>query len=359
MCWIWWRSSARAKQLELSALIDADVPAQCCGRPGTRLRQVLLNLVGNAIKFTDARRSARARQRSTESATRPTSACYFEVKDTGIGMPLDALADAVHAVQPRRMPRRRGDTAAPDSASRSPAARRHDGRRGRRRERAGIGQHVLVHASLLDARVRASSRARSCKACGARSSWTTTRSAARVLAPSARATGATVECAADRHRGAGPAREARRDGAPFDLAVVDRLMPGLDGFDVARRVRADDLLARTALVLVTSGSHARLSIEARDAGFDAYLTRPLELQQLARRRRGRARRLERLAARGCATASARRRAARPGARVLLAEDNAVNQRVAMRMLTQLGIAWMSPPTVEALEASRRQPTTSC
>ena len=103
----------------------------------------------------------------------------------------------------------------------------------------------------------------------------------RVLCRQLERLGATVECAADGIEGLARLGDAARIGAAFDLAVVDRLMPGLDGFDVARRVRSDDRLAGTALVLVTSGPYTRLSIEARDAGFDAHLTRPLKLQQLA------------------------------------------------------------------------------
>ncbi len=342
----------RAKQLELSALIAADVPARAVGDPG-RVRQVLLNLVSNAVKFT-ASGEVLVRVTLDGAGDEANVGLYFEVKDTGIGVPLDALATLF-------MPFAQADAS---------TTRRYGG--------TGLGLAICRQLTdMMGGAVGVESEP------GSGSTFWFTILAGRagqdlvagtplqslrtlvvddleigrlVLARQLERLGATVECASDGIEGLARLRGAAETGAPFDIAVIDRLMPGLDGFDVARRIRSDDVLARTALVLVTSGPYARLSIEARDAGFDAYLTRPLKLQQLADGV-SLARGTRTIPATAPSTPEAEDAGLRVvGARVLLAEDNPVNQRVAMRMLTKLGHRVdVAGNGAEAVEAVRRQP----
>jgi signal transduction histidine kinase/DNA-binding response OmpR family regulator len=342
----------RAKQLELSALIAPDVPARVVGDPG-RVRQVLLNLVGNAVKFTAAG-EVLVSVGLDPAGDDANVGLHFEVKDTGIGVPLDAQATLFmpFAQADASTTRRYGGTGLGLAICRQ-LTDMMGGSVGIESEpgagstfwftilagRAGsnlVAGHVLHGVRALVIYDGEISR--------------------RVLSRQLERLGANVECAVDGNEGLGRLKRAAEAGAPFDVAVVDRRMPGLDGFEVARSVRSDDLLARTALVLIASGPYARLSVEARDAGFDAYLTRPLKLQQLA----------DAIAlARGTRTIAA---PASPGtelvdgaspvqgARVLLAEDNTVNQRVATRMLAKLGHRVdVAGNGVEAVEAVRRQP----
>ena len=111
-----------------------DVPAAVRGDP-LRLRQVLANLVGNAIKFTE-RGEVVACGRAGRDDARPTSADAraFDVRDTGIGI-APTRCRALFSASPRPTAARRAATAAPGSGWPSPAAGRADGRQHRRRER--------------------------------------------------------------------------------------------------------------------------------------------------------------------------------------------------------------------------------
>ena len=167
---------AHKKGLELACHVAADVPDALVGDPG-RLRQVLVNLVGNAIKFTE--RGEVVVRVEVAVARRATRSClHFAVRDTGIGIPADkqqtlfeafAQADTLDDAQVRR--HRPG----PDDLG---AAGRADGRPDLGRERGRPGQHVPLHGAVRPgARPGRSGRLGAsppgCTACPSWS-WTTT-----------------------------------------------------------------------------------------------------------------------------------------------------------------------------------------
>jgi CheY-like chemotaxis protein len=124
-------------------------------------------------------------------------------------------------------------------------------------------------------------------------------------------------------------REAVREGDPMELVVLDFHMPEMNGLELATAIRGDASLRGTRLVMLTSTGDNRSA--AREAGIEHYLTKPVR----------RARLLEAVAeAMGTETAAvpeARAAAVSTGLRVLVAEDNAVNQLVIQGMLAQRGI----------------------
>jgi signal transduction histidine kinase len=136
--------AAQCKHLELAYRVDADVPATVRGDAG-RLRQILTNLVGNAIKFTDAG-GVVLRVRVAEPA--PDGVVLrLEVSDTGIGIAREQRAPFPGVLAGRQLDDaevRRHGARAGDLA----AARGRDGRGHRRRDPAGAGEHVLVHGPL-------------------------------------------------------------------------------------------------------------------------------------------------------------------------------------------------------------------
>jgi CheY-like chemotaxis protein len=154
--------------------------------------------------------------------------------------------------------------------------------------------------------------------------------------------------AANGTEGLAKMREAAAEGRPYDVAFVDLHMPGLDGIDFGMAVREDPAIAGVPLLLLTSGARRGDAGRAHDAGYAAYFAKPVRASDLfdavsavvGRRRSGGGRggMLTRHA-----LAEARRAPVAPRApspvgttRVLVVEDNPVNQKVASKMLERLG-----------------------
>ena len=129
-------------------------------------------------------------------------------------------------------------------------------------------------------------------------------------------------------------RQAAGRGEPFDVAIIDMKMPGMTGLDLAAAVRADPLLSQLPMVMVTSlHSDAELK-RARELGICAYLSKPVRRHELFRallQSLGVA-----LPAGGAESEGIAVSHTRLHARVLLAEDNSVNQFVARRMFALMG-----------------------
>jgi CheY-like chemotaxis protein len=128
---------------------------------------------------------------------------------------------------------------------------------------------------------------------------------------------------------------ALRDGDPYDLAIIDMKMPGMDGIELATAIRTDGAFGDLRLVLVTSLHSTDEMGRAKEVGFSAYLSKPVRRQELYRA----------LAQAGgglpadAAPAPGPAQVAKIHARVLMAEDNGVNQVVARNMLKSLGCEW--------------------
>ena len=141
--WTCWPAPAQAKGLELIAVVDERVPDVVSGDPG-RVRQVLTNLIGNAIKFTAGRRDRRPGHRAADAGDADT-VVRFEVSDTGDGIAPEKLEPIFRALRPGRhldVPEVRRHRSR--ACHQRPAGRAH-GRRVRRVQPARRGEHLLVH----------------------------------------------------------------------------------------------------------------------------------------------------------------------------------------------------------------------
>jgi signal transduction histidine kinase/CheY-like chemotaxis protein len=270
--------SAQEKSLELLAYCSPEVPVGLRGDPA-RLRQILLNLTGNAIKFTAAGEVVvRAElQETTESGV----VLRFEVSDTGIGISPD---DAARLFEPF-------------SQADSSTTRRYGG--------TGLGLAIcrqLVEAmggelgvdSVLgrgstfwatvplelahDLAMRPAPRADGLA--GLRVLVVDDNQTNRtILHDQLEAWGMAVEVV----DGGGPAlarlHDAAREHRPFDIGVLDLCMPDMDGLELARRISAMPSLGRTALVLLTSGPEVTLD-QAGRCGIAATMTKPVLLSRL-------------------------------------------------------------------------------
>ncbi|HET7480961.1 MAG TPA: response regulator, partial [Rubrobacteraceae bacterium] len=152
-------------------------------------------------------------------------------------------------------------------------------------------------------------------------------------------------------------RAARERDTRYDLAILDMQMPEMDGLSLARRIKEDPGLSSIRLVLLTSIGRRGEGGAARQAGIEAYLTKPVRQQELyealaaVMSETGHSGEAER---RLVTRHSIRERQAGSRARVLLAEDNLVNQKVAVRMLERLGYRVdVAGNGREALDAIRR------
>jgi two-component system, sensor histidine kinase and response regulator len=155
-------------------------------------------------------------------------------------------------------------------------------------------------------------------------------------------------------------RNAAERGEPFDLAILDLQMPDMDGLELARRIKAESPISSTRLILLTSLGRRGDAKAAQDAGIAAYLTKPIRQSQLydclslviahsSRAAAGTAQSPAPLITRHSLSevqAQSRRR-------ILIAEDNPINQKVAVKMIEKLGyrvdVAGNGREAIEALE----------
>ncbi len=333
---------AHEKDLEVIGFVEHDVPAALKGDPG-RLRQILMNLVGNAIKFTE-RGEVAVQARTTED--RPDSVSVrFEVRDTGIGMTEEQQAHVFESFSQAdaSTTRRYGGTGLGLAISRQLVALM-GGEIGVESE-PGVGStfwfevpfekgdagHLVAPGRLADLK--------GLRVLVVDDNATNRRVLSRQIAPH----GVRDACAEDGPEALLMLREAREAGDPFDAAVIDMQMPDMDGLQLARAVKGDPTIADVRLILLTSmGKRGDDADEVRRVGIEAYLTKPARQHELrdalatvvGREADGAA------DGRGDAplvTRNVLREArAQSRARVLVAEDNPVNQMVALRMLERLG-----------------------
>ncbi len=155
-------------------------------------------------------------------------------------------------------------------------------------------------------------------------------------------------------------RHAAGNGEPYDVAILDMQMPGMDGLMLARAIKEDPSLDSTRLILLTSLGMRGDAGDARRAGIEAYLTKPVRQSHLYDAiatvvgAPGKAGEGEAPLVTQHTIGEER---ARGRARLLLAEDNAVNQKVAVKMLESLGYRRVDVAANghEAVEALSRVP----
>jgi len=346
----------RASQsgLELICRIDPDVPRYLKGDPG-RLRQIITNLTGNSIKFTHEGEiviGARLASENEESAI-----IRFEIADTGIGIPED----------------RRAAIFSPFTQVDGSTTRKYGG--------TGLGLAICKQLTeLMGGEIGIDSE----EGTGT-TFWFTAKfdrqtdaeMNSKLTMPRIAMTGTKIlvvddndthrmlmitllshwgchyETAADGLAGLEILHEAAQLGKPFRIALIDQMMPGIDGFELGRRIKDDSLLKSTLLVMVTAfgGNAAQL----KEFGFVGYVPKPVRQSQLYEC-------ITKVLGLGdqtpvvpeaTALKQASSKVASRSTRILVAEDNSFNQKVAQGILGKLGyksdVAANGLETVRALE----------
>src|SRR6266481_5690593 len=319
---------ARERHLELLAEVSADVPRAVRGDP-TRLRQVLMNLIGNAIKFTE---QGEVVITVSAAATDGTARLSFAVRDTGIGIAAEHVTSVFKEFTQAEstMTRRYGGTGLGLAISQR-LVRLMGGELSVKSE-VGRGSEFSF-ALTLPVETTSPTRTTGLAALGGRRMLIVddNQTNRRILREMLAAEGINVDEASTAAEGLESLRRVR-----YDLAILDVQMPDMDGFQLATAVRADKKIKRTNLLMLTSAGQRGDGERCRELGIRGYLTKPISRSDL-------------LEALGTVLAGSPEEAGTPDVvtrhtiaesratlRVLLAEDNPVNQQVAVAMLVKRG-----------------------
>ena len=342
---------AANKGVELILDADPAVPHSVIGDPG-RLRQVLINLVGNAIKFTDSGEVV-VRVERLDTMT-PGVMIRFEVADTGVGLTGDEQSRvfSTYAQIDSSTTRRHGGTGLGLAIARM-LTQLMGGEIGVESEK-GAGSRFWFTALFRESEIKASEPQPVGTLAGTAVAIIDDNRTNRVILERYLDSWGTRERSFE---SGGEALRALRDAAeeddPFEVAIVDLMMPGMDGADVASRIRADPKLKDMVVVLLTSAGRSERPVP----GVDVELVKPVRpsqlfdvLQSLMASRTGHTKR--RIHREGTGPPATRHR----WARILVAEDNAANLKVAVRMVERLGYrADVAGNGSEALHALDRVP----
>ena len=274
-------ANAHKKRIELACRVDQNIPGDLRGDP-TRLRQIILNLIGNAVKFTESGEIILEVHPEADGflarGAEESLPIHFSVRDTGIGIPsdkigqiferftqVDASTTRTHggsglglAISKRLVEMMNGRiwvesepgrgstfhfTAEFEQAHEAPGP-------GRRDDAELKNQHILVIDDNATNRL--------------------------VLREMLRKWGARVAEADSGEKGMTALRNAMQAGDPFRLAILDQQMPGMDGFDTARRIKNDpDLPAMTLLMMTSEDRQDHIDL-AKQLGISGYLVKPVK-----------------------------------------------------------------------------------
>jgi PAS domain S-box-containing protein len=339
---------AQQKGLELACYIPAPVPDGLIGDPG-RLRQVLINLIGNAIKFTeqgevvvhvelagDVAASADSQEKSVAAGS-PATTLHFSVKDTGCGIPAEKLDRIFEAFE-------QADTS---------TTRKYGG--------TGLGLTISMQiVELMGGRVWVESRV------GEGSTFHFTARFDVQIAPCSKAMRRPEELlnlpvlvvddnATNRrilqemlsnwrmrptvvdsgNAALAEMQKAVDNGEPFPLVLLDAMMPEMDGFTLATEIKQRPEFASAVLMMLSSAGQAGDGARCRRLGIQTYLTKPIKQSDLLDAILDALRLTFHHDHLHEPPVQPPHAATRP-MRILLAEDNAVNQMLAVRLLEKRG-----------------------
>jgi len=328
---------AQEKGLEIVCLIHPDLASGLKGDPG-RLRQILVNLLGNAIKFTHFGEIVVQAEPVEETDTH--ALIHFAVNDTGVGIPGDRLAAIFD-----RFTQADGSTT---------------------RQYGGTGLGLAISKQLVDAmsgkigveskpgagstfwfeiplakqshekRVTAPLALKPANLMQARILIVDDNQTNRiVLTKNVEALGSRVDSVASGAKALETLRNAHRAGDPYHLVLLDMQMPGMDGEQIARAIKSDPAVKEVKIIVLTSMGQRGDAVRLEALGCSGYLLKPVKQQMLfdavvavwGNEEEQRSNLVTRH------TLSEKRKL---GLRLLLAEDNSINQKLAMVLLQKAG-----------------------
>ena len=352
---------AHKKQLELACHIASDVPEALVGDPG-RLRQVVVNLVGNAIKFTENGEVIVHVEK--ESQTADEVCLHFRVTDTGVGIPRerqDLIFEAFTQADSSTT-RQYGGTGLGLTISSKLVAMMG----GRIWVESEVGRGSTFHFTVrLGVQKQPQAAKVVVEPINVRD--------LPVLVVDDNATNRLIleeiltkwqmkpKAVADGRAALAEMKRAAASGEPFALVLADALMPEMDGFTLIEQIKQHPELARASLLMLSSADQSRDIVRCRQLGVSSYLMKPIKQSELldaimtalstspVKEKR------EHLAAGGRRLDPGESSVPSRRLRILLAEDNAVNQTLASILLEKQGhTVVVAANGKEALAALDRQ-----
>jgi len=346
---------AYEKDLEVACSIVPEMPVAFHGDPG-RLRQIFLNLLGNAIKFTEHGEVSVTVEPVEETASDILIRC--SVRDTGIGISTEGRKMLFQSFSQAdgSTTRKYGGTGLGLAISKQ-LVELMGGQIGVEsahgegsefwftvwlRKQSGVFQSPVAAGPLKDLRLLIVDDNETNR---------------RILSHMATSWGMRNTRVEGGHAALAELRRAVADGDPYVLAILDGQMPVMDGMTLARTIKADPAIAPTKLLMLTSMGKSG-SMRGEGAGIEVCLTKPIKQSAL----------LDAITnAMSSVVLPEKKKSGledgihdiqrvTEGLRVLVAEDNSVNQKVALRMLAKLGCrADVVANGLEAVEALRQIP----
>jgi len=328
---------AHQKGLELIYEVQPDVPEAVVGDPG-RVRQIVVNIVGNAIKFTECGEILLSVMQEEESAE--TVSLHFTVKDTGVGIPLDKQEKIFEPFSQAdgSMARKYGGS----GLGLTICARLVERMGGRIWVESQPGQgstfHFTIRLALQSSRLARPTplqpeELHNLPVLIVDDNFTNRRVLQGMLnrwgmRPTAVEGGRTALQALE---------IAKSTGRAFPLILLDGQMPEMDGFALAEVIQKDRELVGAAIMMLTSAGHAGDAARCRELGISAYLVKPIRQGELLESILSVLQKGPKSDPPSLVTRHTLREI-RHRANILLAEDNAVNQTLAVRLLGKRGYA---------------------
>ncbi len=331
---------ADKKGLELICDIRPEVPMHLIGDPA-KLRQVLINLGGNAIKFTEAGEVVIRCSVAEQSA----KGCllHFSVSDTGVGIPeekIDTIFESFRQAD-GSMTRRFGGTGLGLSISKNYAEMMGGRMWAESRPGSGSAFHFTVEFAPTRRKQSAAPPISLADLSGRRVLVADDNETNRkILKEMVSGWGMTCETRSGGKEAIRELEAAAAAGNPYDLLLLDLQMPEMDGFEVSRYLERHADLRKVPVILLTSAGRRGDASQCREFGVDAYLIKPVKKTDLLEAVRLI---LSRPASDGnffrdelVTRHSLRDRRWGSGKQILLAEDDAINQKVAVNLLERSG-----------------------
>ena len=349
---------ADEKGLELLCDIGPDIPDAVLGDSG-RLRQIVTNLIGNAIKFTSE--GEVALHLAAESGRPGEMQLHFTVSDTGIGIAPDKLETIFHSFSQAdtSTTREYGGTGLGLTISR----RLVEIMGGRIWIESELGRGSQFHFTIPLRAAKAIPKTpevdaayevlRNVKVLIIDDNRTNRR----ILEGLLTAWGMLPTAISDGPSALDHLAAANEIGQQYKLILTDMHMPKMDGFSVVRQIQQNTAIPQATIIMLSSGGHRGDAAKCQDLGIAAYLLKPVrqtELREVISRALG-GRAEQRISQMITQTVLRADRTLHPPLNVLLAEDNLVNQKLAVRLLEKRGhTVTVVDNGREALEATERR-----